>query len=297
MKILITGVLGHIGSNLANALSSAYDVYGVDIYPEHGLGNITYNQLDITDKKFTQYLQNNAFNAIINCAVLDRTSKDQASLDQLVKNDVQGTRNLMDAVVKSGSCPQLIYCSSAEVYPNNQNGVSVDTETGPQTTYGVANLLCEELFRYYSRVWNIPVAIFRLFDVYGGTSDKSEIAEMVHAINNGEQFPIYNSGEYIRDWIHVDTVTAIIRKCISMMPVTGTWLVGSAMPINAKAILTDKFLVEKVLKTDKAFSLKSGISGTHFGYSRDMSVYNDFNIAAVDDLHANVDKMLRKKYE
>lgn len=296
MKILITGVLGHIGSNLANALSSACDVYGVDVYPEHGLGNITYNQLDITDKKFAQHLKNNAFDAIINCVATERNLEDRASLDQLVKNDVQGTRNLIDAIANSGSRPQLVYCSSAEVYPNNQNGVSVDTETGPQTVYGITSLLCEELLRYYSRVWNIPVAIFRLFDVYGGTSDKSEIAEMVHAINNGEQFPIYNSGRYIRDWVHIDTVTAILRKCISMMPVNGTWLVGSAMPINAKALLTDKFLVEQVLKTDKVFFLKS-TNPTHFGYSRDMSVYNDFNIAAVDDLHANVDKMFRKKYE
>jgi len=78
MKLLITGVHGFVGSNLVNALSKDYEIYGLDIISPQKAGVIkTYTWDDI----LTSQEHINDFDAIIHLAGKAHDTKNKTNAD------------------------------------------------------------------------------------------------------------------------------------------------------------------------------------------------------------------------
>ena len=135
MKILITGVAGFIGSNLADLLiKNNFEVIGID--------NLSYGVLEQVPKKVVFHkedIRNNdihnlfsdvdyvfhlaAKNSIIDC---------ENNPDETFEINVNGTINVFNAAIKN-NVKKVIYAESSAVYEGSKNLPSVETDVFPKS--------------------------------------------------------------------------------------------------------------------------------------------------------------------
>jgi len=179
-KYFITGISGFVGSELAIALAKlGHIVVGVDrVYPHNETAGdfaelgIEYVNLDLRDKeRLSPLLQD--VDIIIHAAGVSRVSEARANPLECINSTILATTNLIEIVAgqtKSAAArkPLFIYLSTREVsfYDRlHDSQVSIDH------IYAISKKTAEQLILSFSNSFNIPLAICRLSDVYGGKRD------------------------------------------------------------------------------------------------------------------------------
>jgi len=180
VKYLITGISGFVGGELAIALAKqGHAVTGVDrVYPHEetacdfaALG-VEFVNLDLSDKeKLSPLLQ--GVDIIIHAAGVSRVSEARANPLECINSTILATTNLIEIVAGQTlpaevRKPLFIYLSTREVsfYDRlHDSQVSIDH------IYAISKKAAEQLILSFSNSFNIPLAICRLSDVYGGKRD------------------------------------------------------------------------------------------------------------------------------
>ncbi len=136
-RLLITGVSGLLGNNLAYYFNKKYDVVG--IYYSHpvnikGVSTEKCNLLDINCIK--KIISEFKPSVIIHCASL--TNIDQCEIDkELTKEiNVNATNNLVNATKDEDT--KLIYISTDAVYDGVKGNYSEEDNVNPQNYYGLS---------------------------------------------------------------------------------------------------------------------------------------------------------------
>lgn len=180
VKYFITGVSGFVGGELAIALAKrGYVVTGVDRVCPHEetardfaeLG-VEFVNLDLLDKERLSPLLHGA-DIIIHAAGVSRVSEAKAKPLECINSTVLATTNLIDIIASQtggsdAKKPLFIYLSTREVSFYNrmdEEQVSIDH------IYAISKKAAEQLILAFSNSFNIPLAICRLSDVYGGKRD------------------------------------------------------------------------------------------------------------------------------
>lgn len=179
-KYFITGISGFVGSELAIALAKlGHIVVGVDrVYPHNDTAGdfaelgIEYVNLDLLDKeRLSPLLQD--VDIIIHAAGVSRVSEARANPLECINSTILATTNLIEIVAGQTQSaevrkPLFIYLSTREVsfYDRlHDSQVSIDH------IYAISKKTAEQLILSFSNSFNIPLAICRLSDVYGGKRD------------------------------------------------------------------------------------------------------------------------------
>ena len=151
MKILITGVAGFIGSNLADLLiKNNFDVVGIDnlsygVFEQIPKG-VIFHQEDIRDKKIhnlfseVEYVFHLAAkNSIIDCENNPIETSDI---------NVNGTINIFDAALKK-NVKKVIYAESSAVYEGSKNLPSKEFDVSPNSVYAKSKMDTNRIAREY----------------------------------------------------------------------------------------------------------------------------------------------------
>ena len=216
LKCLVTGGLGFIGSNLVEKLrESDYDITVWDIAldsPEQLSGfisgpasSITVDNIDISQLSDDWTITNidQEFDVIFHLAALSRI---QPSFDDPKRThdvNITGTVEILELAKRCGA--KVIYAGSSSFY--------YDPYANP---YAYTKWVGEEYCKLYNKVYDVPVAIARFFNVYGPgcTVDgpySPVIAIFENQIANNNPLTITGTGEQRRDFIHVhDIVDGLI---------------------------------------------------------------------------------------
>lgn len=117
--------------------------------------------------------------------------------------NVLGTKILLDTSVKYG-VKRFIYVSSDSVYGslNSESEPSWDENSplNPQNTYSLSKVEAEKLVKVSGLQYNIT----RSSNNYGERQQSNRlIPRVVKSILDGDKIPIYDKGDYVRDWIYV----------------------------------------------------------------------------------------------
>jgi len=221
-KVLITGVAGFIGSNLADRLitDGKYDVYGID--------NLTYGKIeqipegvkfykeDIRDKSIYRLFNDIDFvfhlaakNSIIDC---------QNDPLETADINVKGTVNIFEAC-KVNNIKKIIYAESSALYEGSNVLPTPETEVKPQSFYSVSKLATMYFAEAYSRFYNIRSTALRYFCVYGPRQDYRRtippvFSSFIIKLLKGEQPSIFGTGEKRRDFIYVDDINDFHIQCM-----------------------------------------------------------------------------------
>lgn len=216
MKIIITGVAGFIGFNVAQKLINAgHDIIGIDNLDPmvqiklDRLAQLPINnyQTDITDKNelIKVFDEHKDFSAIIHLAGHADCSASFEDPLKFMHANVIGFQNILEATKEINPQAHLIYASSSAVRGANDGD-------GPLSPYGVSKMENEMMAKAYGKAYGLKSTGLRFYTVFGPWGRPGmAIYKFTEAFLNGDSVELYNNGENSRDFTYVDDVVRAIE--------------------------------------------------------------------------------------
>tara|TARA_B110000438_G_scaffold18396_1_gene17074 strand:- start:4449 stop:5366 length:918 start_codon:yes stop_codon:yes gene_type:complete len=221
LKILITGVAGFIGSNLADLLiKNNFDVIGIDnlsygVFEQIPKG-VDFHEEDIRDKKIhnlfsgVEYVFHLAAkNSIIDCENNPNETSDI---------NINGTINVFNAALKN-NVKKVIYAESSAVYEGSKNLPSKESDASPNSVYAESKMATNRIANEYYESNGLVTTGLRYFNVYGPKQDYRRtippvFSAFIISLLKGKQPTIFGDGSKKRDFIYVDDVNDFHLMCI-----------------------------------------------------------------------------------
>jgi nucleoside-diphosphate-sugar epimerase len=250
--ILITGSSGFIGTNVTKYfVEKGEKVVGLDLsssninFPRE---LFTFHKCDLTDKDavFKAFMDFNPKFVIHLAFVTHRKDTYSEFMD-----DAKITLNMLDASSKH-DVERFILMSSSTVYGmrNVDKPVNEDDKPNPKGTYGKAKLMAELMAKQYFEAENLPITIFRGFEIYGpNLIIPSIVRKLLDKAVNKEPMQLYCYGKQKTDFTYVDDLCQAMDIVLHNQKAVGeTFNVGSGKAYTYKefANAISKFLPSKI---------------------------------------------------
>ena len=243
-KVIITGGLGFIGSNLINILKNKYYIINIDkvtyasnfknIDPH--IKNYKFYKQDINNKIFIKTILKKYNPSIIfNLAAETHVDRSIDGPEQFIKSNILGVFNLLESIRNYKKKIKLIHVSTDEVYGDIKENYKSKEEDAykPSSPYSASKASGDLLIKSYIRTYKIPAIITNCCNNFGPNQYPEKlIPTIIYNILNKKPIPIYGKGKNIREWIYVkDHCDALIK--IAEKGVMGeNYNIGSGMVLN-----------------------------------------------------------------
>ncbi len=219
-KVLVTGVAGFIGSNLANdLLLNDNQVIGLDSFItgkreniasilEHP--NFTFVEGDIRDREICDHVCNGV-DYVLHQAALG--SVPRSIEDPFKTNDINinGFLTMLisarDAKVKS-----FVYATSSSVYGTEKRLPKVEEQIGdPLSPYAITKSVNEQYAKVFGGLYGVKTIGLRYFNVFGAQQDPdgayaAAIPKFIRQFVRHESPIIHGDGTQSRDFTYIDNV-------------------------------------------------------------------------------------------
>ncbi|MDC3239525.1 SDR family oxidoreductase [Gammaproteobacteria bacterium] len=203
-KILITGASGFLGKKLAESYQAKNNICLLD-RKYHSLFEIESLEGLVTDAEI-----------IYHFAGVNSGSGYQPKLEELNKNNIDATYNLIKAIKRySKRPPTLVLMSSIHVYDKSRKVFSENDQLSPNSSYGMSKLTQEILINQATQMGIIKSVIFRASNIYGPgcrPNYNSAISTFCHQAKNKEEIPLFANGKATLDLIYIDDVIKALRN-------------------------------------------------------------------------------------
>ncbi len=212
-RVLVTGVAGFVGSNLAKRLlDSGYEVRGIDNLSAGTRENIDprvdFDQADIRDLEIHRLFEgvDGVFHlAAKNC--LSECLKDPLGA---ASANVVGTLNVLEAARKA-KVRKVIYADTSAEYEGIAEFPTNEENIRPIGVYAASKHGGATFCESYSELYKMNITVLRYFNVYGPAQDWRRVVPPVMSsfiirMLSGERPMIYGTGEKRRDFIYVNDV-------------------------------------------------------------------------------------------
>ena len=226
-KVIVTGGLGFIGSNLIELLLKKYYVINLDkvtyssnfYNTKEFLKNKNYKfiKYDINNKKIIKIFNKYKPVGIFNLAAETHVDRSIDSPKSFIESNILGVYNILEAFrVFSKKIPKtkLIHISTDEVYGDILFGRSNENYPyKPSSPYAASKASSDHLVSSYVRTYNIPAIVTNCSNNYGPKQHPEKlIPKLIYNILQNKPLPIYGKGTNSREWIYVkDHCEALIK--------------------------------------------------------------------------------------
>jgi UDP-glucose 4-epimerase len=248
-KILVTGGLGFIGSNLcARLVELGATVTIVDnMMPRLG-GNL-FNVKGIEDQiriNFSDVRDAHSMDYLVKGQEIIFHLAGQVNHVDSIRNPIQdldincrGTLVLLESCRKYNREAMIIFAGTRGEYGSSVKlPVAEDHPTNPKGIYAVTNLTAEKMVLVYHDVHNIQGACLRITNTYG---PRHQMAHDEYGVVNwfirkaidGEMIPVFGDGNILRDFLFVDdTVECFIEIANCPQAYGEVFNVGTGIPFS-----------------------------------------------------------------
>ena len=220
-KILITGVAGFVGSNLANRLiDEGYEVLGIDNL-SYGLREnippeVDFYKLDIRNKRIYKLFE--GIDIVFHLAAKNCISDCQEDPVETADINVTGTVNVFEGA-KIARVKKVVYAESSALYEGSSKFPSSESEIEPESFYAVSKLASMYFARAYQTYNDLKFTSLRYFCVYGPVQDYRRtippvMSAFIIKLLKGERPIIYGTGKKRRDFVYIDDINDFHMKCI-----------------------------------------------------------------------------------
>ena len=220
-KIIVSGGLGFIGSNLINLLiKKNYFVINIDkvsyasnFYNTRSFAdkkNYKFIRLDINDSsKFKKILNLYKPIAIFNLAAETHVDRSIDSPSEFIRSNIVGVFKLLEIFKefsKKNKKTKLIHISTDEVYGDVLKGRSKENDPyKPSSPYAASKASSDHLVYSYVRTYNLNAIITNCSNNYGPHQHPEKlIPKLIYNIITNKALPLYGRGKNSREWIFVE---------------------------------------------------------------------------------------------
>lgn len=207
-NILVTGAAGFLGRHVARACALAgCTVRGIGhgSWPSsewRNWGLSEWYESDVTFEALVSY--GGEPDMVVHCAGSGSVGFSMLHPAQDFDRTVVTVRDVLEYVRLNSPQAGVVLPSSASVYGNAPDvPISVSAPLAPVSPYGQHKLMAEELCLSYARHFEVPVAIVRLFSVYGVGLQKQLLWDACKKLSLGPAV-FSGTGREMRDWLHVE---------------------------------------------------------------------------------------------
>lgn len=219
-KVLITGGLGFIGSNLAIRLvhegarvsicDAMIEGYGANFASIREIrGDVEVHLSDVRDENVMGHLvadQNVVFHLAAQVSHVMSLSNPYPDIDINIK----GTAAVLEACRKRNPSVVVVRSGTRGQYgPAVKLPLREDAASDPRGLYEISQLSAEMICRAYTRIHGIRTVPLRLTNVYGPRAQMKHsqfgvVNWFVRLALDGRPIPVFGSGKILRDFLYVD---------------------------------------------------------------------------------------------
>lgn len=221
-RVLVTGGLGFIGSNLAYRLvalgahvilvDSLIPTYGGNLFNVHGLEDrVRINIADIRDEYSMDYLvrgQDVIFSLAGQVSHLDSMRDPYTDLEINCRSQL----SLLEACRKHNPTAKIVFASTRQIY-GKPRYLPVDEAhpLEPTDINGINKMAGEWYYILYHRVYGLAATALRMTNTYGPRmrvrdARQTFLGWWIRRIIEGQPLQIYGDGQQMRDLNYVDDV-------------------------------------------------------------------------------------------
>lgn len=283
-KILITGVAGFIGSNIANYLkkNKQLELIGIDNLSTGLKKNIPrgikFIKADLSDPSISKKL-NFKCDYIFHFAGQSSSEKSFENPLVDIKNNTLSTINLIEFSIKK-KVKKIIFASSMSVYGDSKTGYfSEKNELKPKSCYGISKKTSEEYLKLFKH--KVPYVVLRLFNVYGPGQDLANLKQGMVSIYISQAIKkkkiiVKGSINRFRDFVSINYLYKICEKLIFNKKIHNTTInIGTGKKTKVKELLN------MIFKTTgkRKISIATNTLGDQWGaYADNNKMRKIFNI-------------------
>ena len=266
-KIIVTGGLGFIGSNLIDLLISRnYFVLNIDkVSYSSNFYNVKdhkkskrykFIKCDIRNKNITKLLYKYKPSAIFNLAAETHVDRSIDDPKNFIESNIIGVYNLLESFKKYSRKykSKLIHISTDEVYGDILNGRSSEAYPyKPSSPYAASKAASDHLVSSYVRTYKLPAIITNCSNNYGPKQHPEKlIPKLIYNILNKKPLPIYGKGLNSREWIYVKDHCEALIKIMLKGEIGEFYNIGSNKNLNNLQVSNELLKVSKsIIKVDK----------------------------------------------
>tara|TARA_B110000444_G_scaffold136136_1_gene127723 strand:+ start:1347 stop:2372 length:1026 start_codon:yes stop_codon:yes gene_type:complete len=267
-KIIVTGGLGFIGSNLIDLLiknkfkvinldkvSYSSNFYNVKNYKNSKF--YKFYKVDINNKKkITKIFLKEKPIAIFNLAAETHVDRSIDGPYPFIKNNILGIYNLLEATkvyFKINKKFKLIHISTDEVFGDIlRNRSNEDYPYKPSSPYAASKASSDHLVYSYFKTYNLPIIVTNCSNNYGPKQHPEKlIPKMIYNIIKNKDLPIYGKGTNSREWIYVED------HCEALLDVFKKGKIGNFYNIGSNEDLNNLKVCKKLLKIGKKIDINN----------------------------------------
>jgi len=154
------------------------------------------------------------FNLIINSFYSSKKLNNLYSYKVFVDKSLSEIADVFDKI-NAKNILKILYTSSSSVYGSINEKIKVSDQNN-RYIYSSLKLSSEIMVKNFSNKFKINFDICRIFNLYGNDDNFSIISKLKSiSKNNNEKITVFNNGQSVRDFIHVNDVVKIYKKLIS----------------------------------------------------------------------------------
>jgi len=262
-KIIVTGGLGFIGSNLINLLlKKNFQVINLDkiTYSSNFYNtkdfiknkNYKFIKCDVNDKKLINIFSKYKPACVFNLAAETHVDRSIDNPKNFIESNILGVYNLLESFKKFSTNNKnslLIHVSTDEVYGDILTGRSDEKHPyKPSSPYAASKASSDHLVYSYVRTYGIPAIITNCSNNYGPKQHPEKlIPKLIYNILNNKNLPIYGNGKNSREWIYVED------HCEALIRIYKTGKIGEFYNIGSNKNLNNLEICKSLIKVSKKY--------------------------------------------
>lgn len=282
MSVLVTGVAGFIGSQVAaRLLARGEAVVGVDNFSPYydpvlkfarlkalrETAGFTFIEADVADRDAMEALaaRHADLDRIVHLAAQPGVRHSKVDPYIYVQTNVMGQLVLLELARGLGErLKHFVYASSSSVYGGNSKlpFSATDPVDRPESLYAATKRADELMAETYTHQYAIRATGLRYFTVYGpwGRPDMSPYI-FARAIHEGKTIPLYHMGRIKRDFTYIDEIAGGTIAALDHAPEAPRHRLYNLGATRSEDIRHVIALFEKALGKPAKIELKPGEAG------------------------------------